>query len=206
MWTAVAIAFVVVLLLIAFLAWRYTSVARGGRKRDRRIIAQLDALAQRLDNGKDVTQGEIIDLGSRHELRYALYILLKEKERLYLVPDGWRTIESQAKAALAYWMMHPNELCDPAEQIEVVDIQKRTIADCTSKFVCLKYRMSVGHWAGRSWHLAVAGPYFEHSMPYSGEAGAFARGGDIVGKVQPDELIDWYIKIATGRAPEKTSE
>ena len=63
----------------------------------------------------------------------------------------------------------------------------------------LSIAMPEGHWAGRDWQLGVAGPFFQESLPYDGEAGAFARAGDREGEVEPGELIDWYIKMATGQ-------
>ena len=192
----------IVVLVFAFLAWRVTSVGRGGRQRDRRIFAELEPIASALERGHDVSQEQVLALGEKHELRGMLYFFLKQGERLDLVPDDWRTIESQAKARLAYWMMHPNELCDPAESIEVVEIQKRKLDQGVAEFVCLKYQMLEGHWATRDWQLGVAGPYFEDSLPYDGEAGAFARVGDLEGKVEPSELIDWFIKMVTGREGE----
>jgi len=201
MWIAVSI----VVLIVAFLAWRLTSVGRGARQRDRKIYSQLEGVVQSLEAGHEVTQAQVTDLGNRHELRGLLYGFLKQRERLDLVPEEWRTMESQAKAQLAYWMMHPNELCDPAEQMEIVEIQQRTLGERNAQFVCLKYRMPPEHWAGSQWQLGVAGPYFANSLPYDGEAGAFARVGDLEGEVSPGELIDWYIKMATGQEPQKAA-
>jgi hypothetical protein len=195
MWIGISIAVVI----LAFLVWRITSVGRGAKQRDRRIYSELEGVARLLEGGQELTQDQVVSLGDRHELRGMLYFFLKQGEKLDLAPDEWRTVESQAKAQLAYWMMHPNELCDPAEQIEIVEMQERSIGGRAAQFACLKYRMPEGHWAGRDWQLGVAGPYFEDSLPYDGEAGAFARVGDVEGKVPPAELIDWYIGMATGQ-------
>lgn len=182
-------------LFVAFIGWRYTSVARGARQRDERILRMLDPITEKLMAGGLVTTGEIESLAKRPAARPFLYDMLKHFEQLDLFPEQYKSESAQAEARLAYWMMHPNELQDAPEQIELVETVTRAIDDRPGRFYVFRYLMPNGHWAGQEWLLGLAGPYFDNLPPYAGPAGAFSRCGDQHGKVQPNELVDWYIGL-----------
>jgi hypothetical protein len=74
MWYAVG---AIALAIVAFLVWRITSVSRGARQRDAKLIEALNPLAERLSTGSTVTADEVSALCARYELRPMLYHLLK---------------------------------------------------------------------------------------------------------------------------------
>ena len=185
-------------LIVAFIWWRYTSVARGARQRDAKLLAVLDPIAEKLSKKEPVTAEEIAALSSQPQYRPMLYSMLKHFERLELFPAEALSIEAQGAGVLAYWMMHPNELQDAPCEIELVEEIDRDLRGERGKFLVFRYRMPPGHWEEKAgWMLGLAGPFLHNDVPYSGVASAFSRCGDKDGKVKPQELIDWYIGIVT---------
>jgi len=187
----------VVALLVAFLWWRVTSVKRGARQRDERVLKALAPLGEKLGEGAEVAPAEIRDLCARYELRPALYGILRHFERLDLFPDSMKTWESQAEGLLAYWMMHPNELQDPPVELSVVERVERDIQGSKATFFVMKFRMAEGHWSGSDvWHLGLSGPFVEGKAPYTGVA-SFSRHADTLDSVSPGELVDWFMNLVT---------
>jgi hypothetical protein len=191
---------VLVLAFAAFIWWRYTSVERGARQRDDKIARMLDPLGEKLAKKEPVSPDEVAALAAQPHVRPMLYALLKHFERLDLFPARYLDAKSQGEAQLAYWMMHPNELQDAPEEIELIESITRPLdgAGENGEFLVFRYKMAEGHWAAKhGWLLGLAGPYLKNDVPYSGIAGAFSRIGDKHGEVEPNELVDWYIGMAT---------
>lgn len=192
--TILAVVAALVVLLAAFVAWRFTSVARGARQRDERLIARIDPIAMRIDAGEVVTADEVAALAARPEMRHLLFTALRGMDRAELLPTAHSSSAAQGEAALAYWMMHPNELQDAPEAIEHVETVTRTVGGREADFHVYRYRMPARHWAGNhGWQLGVAGPMAADAEPYASMPGAFSRAGDVEGKVSPPELVDWYV-------------
>ena len=187
------IVLVVVVLLAAFVVWRYTSVGRGARARDRVLLERLDPVAQRLESGAAVAPDELEELAASPELRPMLYHMLSHYQRLELFPAQYLSLEAQAEAVLVYWMLHPNELQRAPEAIELMEKLPREFAGKQGSFYVFRYRMPAGHWSGPEWQLGLAGPFFPGEGPHQSVAGGFSRAGDVVGKVSPAELVDWYV-------------
>jgi hypothetical protein len=186
-----------------FVWWRYTSVARGARQRDEKIHQMLDPIGERLARKQPVSPDEVAALADRPQVRPMLYAMLKHYERLDLFPARYLDVKSQGEAQLAYWMMHPNELHDAPEKIELVETFTRQLgADGeTGEFLVFRYKMAEGHWAARDgWILGMAGPFLKDDVPYSGIAGGFSRVGDKHGEADPNELVDWYIGMCVRKA------
>ena len=185
---------IIVGLLVAFVVWRWTSVARGMRQRDEKLLARLDPVARRIELGQAVSAQEMDALAGRPEMRFMLFAMLREMKRPELLPANYSSSVAQGESALAYWMMHPNELQDAPDAIELVETITRPIDGQESDFHVYRYKMSAGHWAAKDgWTLGLAGPMKRDEEPYSALPGAFSRVGDIYGKVKPSELVDWYI-------------
>lgn len=183
--------------IAVFVVWRYTSIARGARKRDEQLLLLLDPIGEKLATGNAPSRTEIDDLAALHQIRGFLYELLKYYERLDLFPEKFRNEIAQAETRLAYWLMHPNELQAAPEKIELVTTVTRKIENEDCRFYVFKYTMPNDHWAGKDWLLGLAGPYIDGQPPYTGIAGAFSRCGDKFGDVVPEELVDWYVAMAT---------
>ena len=185
---------VALVLLLLFIAWRWTSVGRGMRKRDERIIRRLDPVARRIESGQPVSPQEIETLAERPELRFMFFAMAREMKREELLPTKYSSSAAQGESALAYWMMHPNELQDAPDAIELVETLKRPVDGQEADFHVYRYKMAAGHWAAKDgWILGLAGPMKGSGEPYSELPGAFSRVGDIHGKVKPSELVDWYV-------------
>ena len=97
-------------------------------------------------------------------------------------------------------MMHPNELQDAPEAIELVETLMRSIDGERVEFHVYRYKMPAGHWAAKDgWLLGLAGPMNQKAEPYTQMPGAFSRVGDANGKVKPSELVDWYVGMCSRR-------
>ncbi|MCY2954300.1 MAG: hypothetical protein NTU53_20395 [Planctomycetota bacterium] len=182
------------ILIVAFIWWRYTSVARGARRRDETILRLLAPTGEKLSNKEPVSAEESGALADRPHIRPMLYAMLKHFERLDLFPQKYLDPRSQGEATLAYWLMHPNEMGGDPEEIELVETVTRQFGGVQHEFFVYRYKMPKGHWAsGDGWLLGLAGPFIENDVPYSGTAVAFSRCGDKHGAVEAAELVDWYI-------------
>ncbi len=197
---AVSAVVTVMALFAAFVWWRYTSVARGARQRDAKILPLIDPIGRKLASGQTPTLEEVEQVANQSFARPLLYELLKHFEKLDLFPQHLATQEAQAEAILAYWMMHPNELQDAPNRVELVEEVARKLDGQACSYFVLRYEMADGHWAAKDgWLLGLAGPFFKGDVPYSGVAGAFSRCGDKYGDTTAADLVDWYIRMTTGK-------
>lgn len=188
------------ILVVAFIVWRWTSVGRGARQRDAKLLKLLDPLAGRLDRKEKVAMDEIVALARQPQFRPMLYEMLKHFERLDLFPPEHRSIVSQGEGILSYWMMHPNELQDAPKAMELVEEVVRQLGQERVKFLVFRYQMPPGHWAAKNgWLLGLAGPFTGDAVPFSGAAG-FSRCSDKHGEIKPADLVDWYIGILAPKA------
>ena len=179
--------------LAAYVAWRWTSVARGRRQRDEKLLAQLDPIGKKVDTGETIAPEEIDALAARPEIRHMLFTVLREMGRADLLPKQYSSTAEQGASALAYWMMHPNELQDAPERIELVETVTETVDGKNADFFVYRFRMPDGHWAGAGWLLGLAGPMAVGEEPYTSLPAAFSRAGDEEGKIRPRELVAWYV-------------
>jgi hypothetical protein len=185
---------VILALTVAFIVWRLTSVARGVRQRDAKLLARIEPVGKRLDAGEPVSPQEIEELAIHPEMRYVLYAVLRQMGRADRLPSRFASAVEQGESALVYWMMHPNELQDAPEAIEFVETIKRLVNGREADFHVYRFKMAPGHWAAKhGWQLGLAGPITAGAEPYSEIPGAFSRAGDSEGKVTPAELVDWYV-------------
>lgn len=192
----VIVAVVIVVLLVAFIFWRWTSVACGARSRDEKLLARFDEIGKKIDAGQTVIPQEIEVLAERPEMRYMLFAILRQMKRQDLLPVKYSSSVAQGESALAYWLMHPNELQDAPEAIEFIETIKKTVDGHDSDFHVYRYRMPASHWSEKDgWLLGLAGPMKIEPEPYFEMPGAFSRAGDIYGKAKPTELVDWYVAM-----------
>src|SRR5262249_47447454 len=111
-------AVVFAILLFAFIIWRNTSVRRGMRQRDEKLLVRLHPIAKKIEAGQTVSAQEIDSLARQPQIRFMLFGMLRAMNRTDLLPTNYRSSIEQGASALAYWMMHPNELQDAPEAIE----------------------------------------------------------------------------------------
>lgn len=181
--------------LAIFVLWRYTSVARGAKSRDEALFRQLDPLAGKLEQKAPVSAADIQSVARVPQLRPMLHAMLGHYGRLDLFPSEYLSTQAQAESALAYWMLHPNELQAPPARIEPLETLRRVVRGKEGEFFVFRYRMAQGHWAGAGWILGLAGPFYPDEKAYGSVAGGFSRANDAAGKVSPTELVDWYVGV-----------
>jgi hypothetical protein len=202
MWWYVLIGGAIAVWLV--LMWAKASVRRGGRVRDRKILKMLDPVGRRLAQGEPVSRAEVAQLAAMPHTRRMLYGLLKHFERLDLFPAELRDARTQAEAALAYWLLHPNEFQDVPAEMALVERVAREVDGEAVAFYVFRFRMGEGHWAANSgWLLGLAGPFIRRDVPYANPAGAFARGGDRFGETSPEELVDWFIGMVRRKSGQR---
>src|SRR6185369_2810673 len=153
--------------LVAFIWWRWTSVVRGARQRDEKLLRLLDPVGEKLASGQTPSTEVIKKLANAPAVRPFLYAALKSFERLDLFPAEYCSELAQAESMLAYWMMHPNELQDAPEQTELVETVVRKIEHRDCRYYVFRYRMPAGHWAGSDWLLGLSGPFVDNYPPYT---------------------------------------
>ena len=191
-------------------AWSYLSsrscggatlrLARGGWQRDASILPLIDPIVEKLGSGQEPAPEEVVAVAQKSFARPLLYEALKFYERLDLFPEHLKSRQAQAESALVYWMLHPNELQEAPESIELIDTIVRKLHGEDCEFYVFRYKMPDGHWAADDgWLLGLAGPFMSNDPPYFG-VGAFSRCGDNDGDVEPAELVNWYIGMAFGKA------
>jgi hypothetical protein len=187
-------------LAFALFIWRWTSVARGARQRDARLLDRIEPIGKKLDEGEAVSPSAIEELAAQPENRFVLYAVLRQMERADLIPTRFNSSIEQGASALSYWMMHPNELQDAPEVIEFVETIKRSVDGRDADFHIYRYKMPSGHWAAQyDWLLGLAGPMLADAEPYAEVPGAFSRVGDLAGKMAPADLVDWYVAMLRGK-------
>lgn len=185
-----------IIFVLGFIFWRWTSVARGARKRDEQILSLIDPIGKKLDSESTKVSDEVNELSKRPEVRFMLYTVLTDMKHPELIPNKYSSSLCQAESALAYWLMHPNELQDPPEKIEHIKEIVNSIDGKDKKFHVFRYKMAQGHWAAKDgWQLGVVGPMDDNAEPYSCLPGAFSRAGDTEDRITPEDLVNWYIDM-----------
>ncbi len=147
--TVAIVAGVLVVLGVVFIMWRWTSVARGMKRRDEKLVVRLDPIAKRIESGESVSPQEIETIAACPEIRFMLFAMLREMKRPDLLPTNYCSSVAQGESALAHWMMHPNELQEAPEAIELVETVERTINNQGAEFHVFRYKMPAGHWAAK---------------------------------------------------------
>jgi hypothetical protein len=164
------------------------------RQRDEKLLVRLDPITKKIEVGETVSAQEIDALARCPEIRFGLFAMLRAMNRTDLLPTNYCSSIEQGASALTYWMMHPNELQDAPEAIEFVETVQRPIGGQERDFHVYRFKMPARHCEAKDgWLLGFAGPMTPDIEPYSEMPGAFSRAGDIVGKMKPSELIDWYL-------------
>jgi len=182
-------------LVILFFIRQHLSVRRGIRNRDAALFQQLVPVAEALESGTSLDPALVARLAAVAELRGPLYRMLASHGRQNLFPQQYLNRDAEGIHVLTHWMLHPHELQAAPESIEPLATLTRAVAGRPGEFRVYRYRMPAGHWAGQQWLLGLAGPFFDGEEPYHSVAGGFSRVSDVQGKVSPDALADWYVKL-----------
>ena len=183
-------------LVALWFIWRLTSVGRGAKKRDEEILKLIDPIGNKIDAGEEVTIDDVREIARIPQVRHFLFHALKGMEKESLIPKDYDSEELQAEAALAYWMMHPNELQTAPEKIEHFKTIEKSLKDSKGRFYFFKYLMPEGHWARNDgWLLGFSGPFYGDEKPYDELPSAFSRASDKAEEADPNSIIDWYLEM-----------
>ena len=195
-WKAIIL---VIVAIIAFLWWRISSVGRGVNAVDAKTLERIAPLEQKLKNGENISEDEIIRLAEQPENRKMLYSMLKEHNKLYLFPRQFLSTKAQAQADMVRWLSHPNELQKPPDELELLEIVEYEINGETQEFYVFKYKTNPPHWAAKDgWMIGASGPYGPTKEDYSFTEGTFSNFNSI-DKESPHELVAWIRKNILGQ-------
>lgn len=167
----------VALLFFGYLGW----VGRGMRKHARRINEKLDPILSALRSGGEASSELIQAAAADPDVRNSLHQALVELGRAELFPAQYLTREAYAESDLAYWLSHPNELRQPPDEIEfmeVVSVESGTSLGPVD-YLLFRYRTHPPHFsAGDGWLAGASGPYLsdpQGPLPEVSPGGTFSE-------------------------------
>lgn len=183
--------------------WRLTSVGRGAKKRDEEILKLIDPIGTKINAGEEVPIDDVRSLARIPQVRHFLFHALKRMEKESLIPTDFDSEVKQAEAALAYWIMHPNELETAPEKIEYLRTIEKKLKETNGRFYFFKYLMPEGHWARKDgWLLGFSGPFSGDEKPYEELPPAFSRASDRAEDGDPDSILDCYLDMLKNKGYE----
>lgn len=155
------VGFVLAVLLLLFINAHLASFRRN--RRLNRMIEPALAAARNADaSAREIVARLAADPACRNHLYAALEELGKED----LFPQEYREVERIAESDLVRWLMHPNELCCPPSEIELVDSVPLEKDGLSGRVFLFRYRVDADHWlTDKGWLAGVAGPYWDGEEP-----------------------------------------
>ncbi len=178
----------------AWLWWRWTSVSRGARRRDRWIAKELDPVMRRVDAGEAVAPEEIDAVAARDELRALLMLAMTPEERARHLGDRFQSREDIARAALAYWLMHPNESGRPPRDLRLL-ADRPAPSDPEASYLVFAFTDGA---SGRA-ETGVVGPVPREGATYDPLPPAFSRGDG--GAMEAEALVAWFDRLGRRGRP-----
>ncbi|PXY41501.1 hypothetical protein DMB65_05985 [Flavobacterium cheongpyeongense] len=179
-----------VLLLLAI--YRYIVVNIQNRKLNKVRLGRIEPIYQKLRNGLEVREDEVLSFASDLLTRKITFQLLKEYKKLELFPNIFNTIEKGAETDLANWLEFPTELDACPDELE---LEEKVTIDFDGNKVCycvFKFRTYEPHWAAKDgWMLGVVGPYFDDSKPYD-FVSVFSRFTSKQAEISAKEEAKWF--------------
>lgn len=148
--------------LIGLFVLLWMNVVRGRIARNRQLDEMIRHTLAAVDENREDSRELVIDSAKYPATRNHLFARLKERGKAELFPAEYRTLERIAESDLARWLMHPNELRSPPDQIEL--ISHLDVVDGDKRGQCFLFRYRVGslHWAAHhGWMVGMAGPFWE---------------------------------------------
>lgn len=189
--------------ILAFVIYRLINVKRHVNKVSAKRFNLVEELYDRLENGEELTEGDILPFAQNVLSRITTFQLLAEHGKTDLFPKKFYHIISAAESSLANWLMFPTELDACPDEIAHI---KRVTFDFDGNnnlvhYEVFKCRMNEPHWAAENgWFLGVVGPYFDDSNPYDFPQATFSRIDSTVAKVTAEEEAKWvHEKISMRR-------
>ncbi|OXE98198.1 hypothetical protein BC749_12021 [Flavobacterium araucananum] len=183
-----------VLMIVVFAIYRFIIVKRQNSKLNVKRFERVKELYQKLENGEDVTEQNILPYAQNRLTRQTAFQLLEKHNKVNLFPKEYYSIIKGAESSLANWLEFPTELDACPDEIEHI---KRVTFDYDGEnnfvhYEVFKYLTYEPHWASKvGWCLGVVGPYFDDSKPYDFAQATFSRIDSKLKNVTADEEAKW---------------
>lgn len=191
-WILLTIIGVIVLILVIYVLYRVFIIRRAQRKFNKEKFERIEPLINKFDSREGVSKADVLPYAANISTRAITYHLLDDKDKLYLFPLQYETMEKAAESHLANWLEFPEELnCCPDEMV----LLERVTIDFeghNTYYYVFKFKVNEPHWAAtEGWILGVVGPYFDNSKPYDFPKATFSRFSSKFGEITPEEETKW---------------
>ena len=163
------------LLLVAWLVFRAIT---GGGKVAKELARKLMPVLTALKEGKEAPHAEIEMLAKSPDTRSGLFQILNEMGRKELFPREYSSLERIAESHLVVWLLHPNELRNVPDEIELMKeiVRAEGTPTVSNRYFVFRFRTRAPHWASSiGWMGGVAGPYPEGEVPLRSPEMVFSR-------------------------------
>lgn len=187
-----------VVLIVAFIIWRYVATVRGGLRRTEELASRIAPVVRAVQEGLADAAARVRALAADPATRTLLHDELLEANRLDLFPKEFATPEALAESDLVFWLRHPNELAASPDEVELKARATRSLTPGAEwTYFLFRYRTKPPHWAADDgWMAGVAGPYGPNGEAVTGgPAGTFSTFLAYDSK-PPDEHIDFSHALA----------
>jgi hypothetical protein len=123
--------------------------------------------------GRNVDVAVLERLAARPEKRSWLYGELGRSRRRELFPPAWATQTALAEGVMVRWLVHPNELGRPPDEIELVKVfVDDGPPDGVLEWYLFRFRTHPPHWASeKGWMTGLAGPFKRAGGPTTADYG-----------------------------------
>ena len=193
---------IIVLLIIAFMIYRYFSFKKESAQTHKLRFERIQPLYEKLENGEEIKKEDVFEYTKDNRTREMTYQILSEHNKTEFFPTEYLTIESGAESSLVNWLEFPTELDKVPDDIKHIEKVKIEFDGNDVFYHVFKYMTIEPHWAAKDgWMLGVVGPYFVDSKPYDFPGATFSRCSSKVGEIEPEEEAKWvHENIALKRA------
>jgi len=156
----------VVVLLVAFVAWRSWATVRGYHRVQSDLLARIEPVARCLREGRAPAPEDLERLAADARTRVELFNALLFHQQHALFPRKYLTRPALSESQLVTWLLHPNELGAKPDEIELMAEVETEDATRKSKWLVFRFRMHAPHWAAdRGWTAGVVGSVPVHDDP-----------------------------------------
>ena len=123
--------------------------------------------------GCNVETGVLERIAARPETRSWLFDELGRLGKRDVFPATWGTQAALAEAVMVHWLVHPNELGRPPDEIELVLVfVDDGPPDGELEWYLLRFRTHPPHWASENgWMTGLAGPFGSTGGPTTADYG-----------------------------------
>ena len=189
----IIVVIVIVVAIAIFVIYRNIVINNQSNKLNAVRFERIKVLYEKLENGQNLTQEDIMPFAQNLLTRESTYKLLSDYNKTELFPDEYFSIVKGAESELVNWLEFPTELGVCPDEIEHI---KRVTFDFDGQnhfihYEVFRFRVNEPNKDAKfGWFVGVAGPYFDDSKPYDIANSTFSRFGTL-DKITPDEEARW---------------